>query len=82
VNSSEESLSYNRPDVFSQSDAEILDEVVIARTNGLISKERAIMLYMGYTEEQAKEEMQKIDQESLSPIQNNESTNQSGNQNN
>jgi hypothetical protein len=26
--------------------------------------------------------MQKIDQESLSPIQNNESTNQSGNQNN
>lgn len=60
-----ESDRYSRPDVFSKSDTELVEELQLALTNNLITHQRAIMLYMWYTQEQAEEEMQAIVNEKI-----------------
>ena len=42
---------------------ELLEQATLALEKWLISKERAIMMYMWYTKEQAEEEMEKIMEE-------------------
>lgn len=68
---------YSRPEIFSKDDTELLNEMVIAKKNDLISHERALMLYNDYTKEEAEQEMEAIreqkEQNSLL-LQNNEST--------
>jgi hypothetical protein len=57
-------LSYSRPDVFSQSDSEILDEVALAVDKKIMSRLTGMKMYLWYNDEQAIEEIKKIDLES------------------
>lgn len=54
--------TYSRPDVYSKSDTELLEEITIAKSNKLISHERAIQLYMWYSEDEAQAEVAKINE--------------------
>lgn len=56
-------LSYSRPDVFSQSDMELLEEVTLAVTNKILTKKKAMMMYLWYTEEEAQKELEEIAKE-------------------
>jgi len=49
--------TYSRPEIFAKDDKELLEEVVSAKNNDLLSHVRALMNYNDFTREEAEEEM-------------------------
>lgn len=55
--------TYNRPDIFAKSDKEVVEEIAVAREHKLISHLKAIKKYNWYTDEEAKQELEDIQNE-------------------
>ncbi len=56
--------SYSWPDIFAKSDNELVEELAIARTNGMISQLKSIQEYQWVDEEEAMREMEQINLQS------------------